>query len=170
MTVNAILKDELVPGFCRSRVLIIGCGNILFGDDGFGPAAVEFLKTNYVIPPDISIMDAGTATRELFYTIALSPVKPGTIIIIDTFNTGKKPGEILTDRIENLSVFKTSNFSVHQQPTSSFLLELKTQCEVTIILVAVQPEFIPDSVKPGLSATVQAAIRPVCDYIISNLL
>ena len=38
--------DEMEPIFkyCTKRILVMGAGNILFGDDGFGPAVVEELQ------------------------------------------------------------------------------------------------------------------------------
>lgn len=33
-----------VPKCYKKSVLVLGCGNILFGDDGFGPAVVEHLQ------------------------------------------------------------------------------------------------------------------------------
>ena len=31
------------------NILIFGCGNILFGDDGFGAAVVKHLQENYAM-------------------------------------------------------------------------------------------------------------------------
>ena len=41
------------------RVLILGCGNVLMGDDGFGPAVVEQLDTTTpVYPGDVAEVDS----------------------------------------------------------------------------------------------------------------
>lgn len=49
-------NEYLLPEFCAKRTLILGCGNILFGDDGFGPAVIEYLLSHYDIPDDLSLI------------------------------------------------------------------------------------------------------------------
>jgi len=46
-----------------AEILIIGCGNILFKDDGFGPAVTEALEEyfkEHELPDNVMILDAGT--------------------------------------------------------------------------------------------------------------
>ncbi len=42
-------------------ILIFGCGNVLFGDDGFGPAAIEHLHQHHDLPETIMAEDVGTS-------------------------------------------------------------------------------------------------------------
>ena len=37
----------------EKAILIFGCGNILWGDDGFGPAVIECLNEKYHLPDDV---------------------------------------------------------------------------------------------------------------------
>ena len=62
---------EHLPAFCRARVLILGVGNLLFGDDGFGPAVAEHLDKLYAPSDDVYIMDVGTGVRKLLFTLTL---------------------------------------------------------------------------------------------------
>jgi coenzyme F420 hydrogenase subunit delta len=41
-----------VPELYKKRVLVLGCGNILFGDDGFGVEVTRYLKDNPNVPDD----------------------------------------------------------------------------------------------------------------------
>ena len=41
----------------EKSILVFGCGNILFGDDGFGPAVVNHLQEKYSLPDDVLVMD-----------------------------------------------------------------------------------------------------------------
>jgi len=149
---------------------VLGCGNVLFGDDGFGPAVVERLHSHYAIPDDVCVLDVGTGARDLLCTIALSPVKPQRIVVIDTVDRGGKPGELLMAPIEDFPQVQGGSFSLHQLPTSSLLRELKDSCQLDILLIAVQPESIPETVRPGLSQKLEAAVAPVCNYIVTNCL
>jgi len=53
--------------YCVKPVLILGCGNILFGDDGFGPKVVEYLEQNYPIPENAEVINAGCSVRNILF-------------------------------------------------------------------------------------------------------
>ena len=154
-----------VPECYRKSTLILGCGNTLFGDDGFGPAVIDYLEKHYEAPKDVSVLDVGTGAREVLFTIALAEEKPERIIVIDALDCGKKPGEIFTIPVENLPEKKIDDFSLHQLPTSNLLKELKDLCQVEVVLVAAQPECLPEMVKPGLSKKLQDTVPKVGEYI-----
>ena len=42
------------------RILILGVGNILLTDEGFGVRAVEYLEAHYRWPAHVRLMDGGT--------------------------------------------------------------------------------------------------------------
>ncbi len=77
--------------YWNSETLILGCGNVLFGDDGFGPAVVEHLARHREIPPDVCVMDVGLGIRGVLFTLALSERRPTTLIIVDAVDEGKPP-------------------------------------------------------------------------------
>ena len=163
-----MLLDDCVPECCKCRVLVLGCGNTLFGDDGFGPAIVEHLHRYHVVPDDVCVLDAGTGVRDILCTVALSPVKPQRIVVIDAIDRGAKPGAVLVGSIEDAPATKGSNFSLHQLPTSSLLKELRDCCELETLLITVQPGFMPEAVSPGLSPMVAAAVPRVCQQVIES--
>jgi coenzyme F420 hydrogenase subunit delta len=146
-------------------VLVLGCGNRLFGDDGFGPAAVEYLNKNYSLPDGVAAIDTGTSVRNILFDIVLSEKKPKTIIIVDAVNVGKKPGEIFELDVSEIPRNKIDDFSMHQLPTSNLLFELKKLCAVDVRLICVQVEDIPDSVRPGVSETLLRSLPAVCEKI-----
>ena len=159
---------DYIPDYYQKSILILGCGNTLFGDDGFGPAAVNYLDKHYKTPAHVAILDVGTSVREILFNVILAEKKPQRIIIVDALDCHREPGEIFIASIEDIPERKIHDFSVHQTPTINLLKELRDGCELDILIVAVQPEFIPEEVRPGLSDKVQAAIAPVCDYITRN--
>jgi len=165
-----MLLGDCVPEFCKTRVLVLGCGNILLGDDGFGPAVVDHLQGHYAIPDDVCVLDAGTGVRDILCTVALSPIRPQRIIVIDAVDMGRNPGEVFVTPIEDFPPAKGRSFSLHQLPTSSLLKELKDCCQLDILLVMVQPESTPEMVCPGLSEKVHAAVGPVCQRLLKTYL
>ncbi len=154
-----------VPECYQKSTLILGCGNTLFGDDGFGSAVIDYLEKHRRVPEHVAILDVGTGAREVLFNIALAEKKPERVIIIDALDCQKKPGEIFTIPIDNLPEKKIDDFSLHQLPTSNLLKELKDLCHIEVILLAAQPECVPEIVKPGLSKKLQDAVPKVGKYI-----
>ena len=42
------------------RILVLGIGNILWADEGFGVRCVETLNAGWVFPSQVQLMDGGT--------------------------------------------------------------------------------------------------------------
>ena len=59
-------------GIFEKSILIFGCGNILWGDDGFGPAVIAHLKEHYLLPDDVLALDVGTSIRDILFDLILS--------------------------------------------------------------------------------------------------
>jgi len=149
--------DQL-PDFCRKEILIAGCGNKLFGDDGFGPEVVEYLTDYYSIPENICLLDMGTSIRKILFTISLSEVRPEIIVVIDAVDKGRKPGEIFDISVDEIPKEKIDDFSIHQVPSSNLLKELQDLCSVKVRIMACQVKTIPKTIQSGLSEAVKKAV------------
>jgi len=149
------MSEETVPEYVKKRVLILGVGNMLFGDDGFGPAVVDYLLKNYEVPEDIYVLDVGIGAGDVLFTVALSPEKPEKIIVLDAVDMKREPAEIFELSIDNLPANKITDFSMHIFPATNLLKELRDQMGIKVIILACQAERIPDSVNPGLSDSVK---------------
>jgi coenzyme F420 hydrogenase subunit delta len=149
--------DEL-PDYLTKDVIVFGCGNLLFGDDGFGPSVADFLNENYDIPDLALVLDVGTSVRDLLFTMLLSEKKPSSLVIVDAVDKEKAPGEVFEISIDDIPEKKTDDFSLHQVPTSNMLKELKDVGGLGVAVVACQVENIPEEVKPGLSDSVAKAV------------
>ena len=57
----------MIKDLFEKSVLIFGCGNILWGDDGFGPAVIQRLKEHYRLPGNVLAMDVGTSIRDILF-------------------------------------------------------------------------------------------------------
>jgi coenzyme F420 hydrogenase subunit delta len=152
------MSKDVVPEYATKRVLILGVGNVLFGDDGFGPAAAEYLQRNCGIPDDVYVMDVGTGAGDILFNIALSATKPQKIIILDSVDMKRKPGGVFQLSLDELPTDRMSDFSMHFFPSPNVLKELRDQMNIEVIIVACQAEKTPDSVSPGLSEAVRKAL------------
>ncbi|MCD6320567.1 MAG: hydrogenase maturation protease [Candidatus Desulfofervidaceae bacterium] len=158
-------KDWSLDIFTK-RVVIFGCGNVLFGDDGFGPQVIEYLLAHYKLPEDVYVLDVGTSIRSILFDLLLSPQKPQKVILIDAVQFPERaPGEIFEIDVDGMPTSKTPDFSIHQGPTINFLKELKTLSQLDVHIVVVQAKYIPDQVEPGLSEEVQKAVPEMCIYL-----
>ncbi|MBM3908905.1 MAG: hydrogenase maturation protease [Gemmatimonadetes bacterium] len=157
--------DHYLPDYCRKPTLIVGCGNVLFGDDGFGCALAEYIQRHAEPSESVCVLDAGTGVRSLLFTICLSPVRPRRVLVLDAVDVGRAPGEIFELNPADIPAVKLDDFSLHQLPTSNLLRELQELCGVQVRVLGCQPDALPDAVRPGLSAPVQAALPRAAAWI-----
>ncbi|HVN18795.1 MAG TPA: hydrogenase maturation protease [Terriglobales bacterium] len=72
------------------RVCVIGLGNVLMGDDGFGPLAVERFRCEYQCGPNVEVLDLGTPGLDLApYLFGMD-----LVVIADAVNADEKPGTL----------------------------------------------------------------------------
>jgi len=153
----------MIESIHSNSCLVFGCGNPLFGDDGFGPKVIEHLEAHHRLPDHVLCADAGTCIRDTLFDILLSENKPRQIIIIDAAeHEGKHPGEISEIDVDKIDPKKTSDFSLHQFPTTNMLKELKDLTNVDVRVLVVQAAHIPEEINPGLSRPVLAAVPAMC--------
>jgi len=135
------------------QILIIGCGNPLFADDGFGPAVISRLK-NHSLPSGVKAIDAGTAAVEVIFPF-IDPVATRDMIVIDAADFSSSPGTVRTISLATLTdggIRDTFPGGIAQD-----LVELSTLIRITLILC--QPKRITHPVMfLGLSHQVKRAI------------
>jgi coenzyme F420 hydrogenase subunit delta len=120
--------NEHLPEWYQRPILVLGCGNDLLGDDGFGPAVAEELERRGYDTDGAFIMDAGSSAREIIFPLLLGPTSVERLVIIDAVDfsdKGRKPGEVFRIDIEEIPDLKVDNYSMHQIPTSNMLKDLK---------------------------------------------
>ena len=154
-----------IPDFCCKPMLILGVGNTLFGDDGFGCAVIEYIESHYNLPNNVCLLDAGTGVRKLLFTLCLSPVRPQQLILVDAIDVGRTPGEIFEIDPAELPVAKLDDFSLHQLPTSNMLRELQETCGMKVRVLACQTGPLPEEICEGLSEAVQDAVPRAAELL-----
>jgi len=145
------------------RVAILGLGNLLLGDEGFGVHALRYLEGE--IPPDVALIDGGT--RGLY----LYPFLEGVthLIILDVVRLRRPPGTVITLGREELNGAIVPKISAHDValPDLLALLEMGGGGPRDIRLVGVVPgEF---GARVGLSEEVRAALPKVKEEVLSIL-
>jgi hydrogenase maturation protease len=143
-------EDTVAP------ILVLGLGNILLGDDGVGPAAVQEVRKAVVdLGKHVECVDGGTQG------LALLGYFSGrrALIIIDALAGGKPPGTIsVLGRSQILGCGTPRSTTGHEGNASELLIlaHLLEELPESIFIVGVEPESL--HTRHGLSASVTAAL------------
>ncbi len=160
-------RTSTLPEYCVKPRLILGCGNRLLGDDGFGPAVIDRLTEEYETPDDVCVLDVGTGVRNVLFTLCLSDACPRDILLIDAIDRGLTPGELFELLPEMYPPEKASDFFLHEAPTSNLAKELEEK-GISVTVLACQPAAIPNIVAPGLSLEAGDAVQRACNRIAAS--
>src|SRR5512144_2901455 len=106
-----ICSDEIRGGVNAPprNVLILGVGNLLLTDDGFGVHVVNAMQ-DIRFPPNITVMESGTVGHQLvpkFNELDL-------LIIVDAVEAGDTPGSLFRFSPEDLQFKSEIKSSLHQ--------------------------------------------------------
>ena len=149
--------------------LVFGCGNTLFGNDGFGPEVVDYLTANYELPDSVLVVDAGTGIKDFVFDLLLVEQKPELVIVIDAVTMeGRQQGEVFEINLSAVPREKLSDFSLHQAPSSNLLAQLQER-GIEVKIIAMQTQSIPNEVNPGLCPMAKKAIKVAAKKIIGEL-
>jgi len=148
--------------------IIFGCGNLLMGDDGFGPTVVQELEKRGLLPGSVEAVDAMTGIREYLFDYLLAEEgRPEHIIILDAVDfEDRRPGEVFCIESSAIPAQKIHDFSLHQFPTVNLLQELEEHTGIRVTILAAQAEYVPAEIEPGLSDSMKNAVNEACDEIL----
>lgn len=144
-----------------SEIVIAGCGNPLFADDGFGPAVIEELQ-KLSLPDTVSVVDAGLGGPHFIFTL-LDPEVTKKLVIIDIADFGEKPGTLAAFRVEDLP--PGSYRDAHSWDITEPLQRIKDVIDITV--VGCQPARVTDpEMEIGLSDEVSQAIPKTVRFVL----
>ena len=138
----------------KGRVVVLGVGNPLRGDDGFGPALIDRLKDR----TDAVCLDAGTAPEN--YLGAIVKEDPDTILIVDAVHLNRAPGQVDILTKDDIA---QRGFTTHDISPRLVIEYLEQQTNAGIHMLAVQPESV--AFGAGMSASVERTLAAMCDLL-----
>lgn len=123
-------------------VLVLGIGNILWADEGFGPRAAELFHATYRDMPGVEVMDGGTLGNYLINEVTSSR----RILVFDCCDFHEKPGTIRTLAGKDISLWRATKISPHQEGFSDLLATaaLMGRSPEEVEVVGVQPAELED--------------------------
>jgi hydrogenase maturation protease len=158
------------PGCKKPTVLVLGIGNLLWADEGFGVRAVEAFDQWYHCDDLVRVLDGGTQGMYLIQEVREADL----LIVFDAIDYGLPPGTLKL--IEGDAVPKylgVKKVSLHQTGFQEVLAlaEMMGDYPEKILLVGVQPVEIEDfggSLRPEVKAQIAPALQHAVDYLTAN--
>ena len=145
---------------CGCQALVLGIGNILWADEGFGVRAVEALHATYAFPETVTLLDGGTQGIYLFDAIASAY----RVLVVDAIDFGLPAGTLKVLRDAEVPACVPIKMSPHQTGFNDVLAlaRLRGRAPAAVTLVGVQPEEISDlggSLSDAVRARVPEAVE-----------
>lgn len=142
------------------EVLVLGIGNILWADEGFGPRAAEAFHQTYADQKGVRVMDGGTLGLYLSEYITGSR----RILVFDCCELHAPAGTMKLLRKEDIRLWSSNVISAHQTGFNDLLnnAALLDQSPEDIAIIGVQPLELEDY-GGSLTAQVKAQIAPAVE-------
>ena len=148
-----------------AEVTILGVGNVILKDEGFGVRVAEYLDHNYTFPDSVQIVDGGTLGIELTQYVT------GTnkLLVIDSINGGAEPGTVFRFHNDAIMEHFQDKLSAHEVGIQDVLALLTVTGHKIpdVIVIGAQPFDVEAGV--GLSAGMQALLPQIVEQALKDL-
>ena len=149
----------------KSKISIVGLGNILLRDEGVGVHAVEALRKKYDFPEEVRLLDGGTLGLDLL------PLIEGMekVLFIDAVDFQRAPGTIGVVEDEAIPSCLEPKLSLHHVGLSDLLFAsrfLGTH-PAKVALIGIQPENLEVGLE--LSPAVKGRLEELLQAVVQKL-
>ncbi|MDX2101726.1 MAG: HyaD/HybD family hydrogenase maturation endopeptidase [Alphaproteobacteria bacterium] len=150
--------EQLVDA--RVDVLVLGIGNLLWADEGFGVRCIEALYRRYEMAPGVRLLDGGTQGVYLVDHVR----DADRLIVFDAIDYGDPPGRLRLVRNEEVPRFTgIRKMSLHQTGFQEVIscAQLLGQVPIEMLLIGVQAGRLDDyggSLSQAVANQVEAAV------------
>ena len=149
------------------RILVLGIGNILWADEGFGVRCVEALNAGWEFPPQVTGMDGGPPGLYLLPYVQ----EADCLLVFDAVDYGDPAGrlrEVVGNEVPRFMGAK--KMSLHQTGFQEVLMaaELTNKLPAELVLIGVQPEQLEDfggSLRDIVKAQMVPALNLALDWL-----
>ena len=149
------------------RTLVLGIGNILWADEGFGVRAVEAFHRLYAMADGVELLDGGTQGLYLVDRVC----DADRLVVFDAIDYGLAPGTL--HQVENEEVPRflgAKKMSLHQTGFQEVLMlaQLTEQYPEQVLLVGCQPQELEDyggSLRPRTLQALEEALPLALEHL-----
>ncbi len=141
-------------------ICVLGIGNLLWADEGFGVRCVEALQQRHEFAPQVSLVDGGTQGLYLIQHVQSAD----RLLIFDAIDYGLAPGTLKLVRDDAVPRFMgAKKMSLHQTGFQEVLslAQLTGQYPSQVLLIGCQPQELEDyggSLRPVVKAAMEEAL------------
>lgn len=149
--------------FIDESIVVLGLGNILHADEGFGVRVAERLHSRFVFPDNTEIVDGGTQGHTLLAYVE----RADRLLLLDAVDFGLSPGTLIEHDSKGIPAYLSAHkMSLHQNSFSEVLAlaELRDRLPCEIRLIGIQPadltfgHSLSEQVIAGLDTAVELAL------------
>jgi hydrogenase maturation protease len=145
----------------KKPILVLGVGNLLLRDEGFGVHVARRLM-EMDLPPDVEVMDGGTGGFDLLDDIE----GRDKVVFIDVVRVGEEPGTLYRFGPEALQEQSKSFLSLHDIDVGDLLklIDVLGVKKPEILVIGVEPKDMETAsleLSPELAAQVPKVIELV---------
>ena len=144
------------------RVVFLGVGNELQGDDAAGLLVIRALAARLSSSPTVLILEGGVAPEN--FTGKIRKFTPDRVIIVDAADMGFEPGTIQVIPLDQVDGFSASSHILPLSVLAKFIIA-DTGCEVGIVGIQAKSLEMGEDV----SAPVQRAVATLVDVLYDQL-
>lgn len=151
----------------HQNILILGIGNVLWADEGFGVRCVERMAETWRFPQGVTVLDGGTQGLYLLPFLE----QADSLIVFDAVDYGLRPGTMkIVEGDEVPSFLGAKKMSLHQTGFQEVIetARLMEYCPEHLLLIGCQPQELEDY-GGGLRDVVAAQIDPAIDIALDRL-
>jgi len=141
------------------KVVILGIGNEIKGDDASGPLIARKISALLNKNKNVVVFDGGTVPEN--YTGSIRKENPTHIILVDAVEMKKEPGYI---RVVEKDEIANYNISTHAMPVSFLIKYMETTIDAKIILVGIQPKSM------GFNEKVSKEVEDSIDKVVKSII
>jgi hydrogenase maturation protease len=142
------------------RIVVLGIGNLLWADEGFGVRCIEALQQRYEFADHVFLIDGGTQGLYLIQHVQ----EADALLIFDAIDYGLAPGTLKEIRDDEVPRFMgAKKMSLHQTGFQEVLslAQLTGKYPARVLLIGCQPEELDDyggSLRPVVKAAMEQAL------------
>ena len=149
------------------NVLLLGIGNLLWADEGFGVRALEHLHAHYQFPANVQLLDGGTQGIYLVQYVEAADI----LVVFDAVDYSLPAGTLKIVEDDAVPHFMgAKKMSLHQTGFQEVLAmaQLLDRYPKHLLLIGVQPVELDDfggSLRPEVKAQIEPAVQIALDYL-----
>lgn len=143
-----------------ANILILGIGNVLWADEGFGVRCIETLAERYCFPAGVRLLDGGTQGLYLLPFLE----EADALIVFDAVDYALPSGTMKVVEDDEVPAFMgAKKMSLHQTGFQDVIAtaQLMGYCPARMVLIGCQPVELEDfggGLRPEVAARIDTAI------------